>query len=320
MTKYRLLWNWNSRDIYELNYSEIRWYSYYRGQAGRMEIDCLWGDTFSNHPAFEPGQLVTLWQDDKAVFRGYIFTVEFKYGRYKLVCYDRTRYLLNKDSKIFYNQKASDIVKNILNCCGQPMGTMADIPYIVPLLSFNGERYLDMIGTVLHLAEQHLSKRYVLYDKTGNLTLIALQNTALDVKLTGGNAVFDAGRTVSVDSDVFSEVKLTKYSVDNPRFQSYTAKNAALEAKYGKLRYYEQVEIDYGYSQMQRLANSILSFHATPKKTINLTALGDIRCIAGFRPYIYLPQIGVDGVYLIRRAVHTISGEAGHIMQLECVN
>lgn len=320
MTKYRLLWSWNVNDIYDLNFVELRWYTYYRGQAGRLEFSCLWGDVFSGRPQFEPGQLVTLWQDAKPVFRGYIFSVEFKYGRYNVVCYDRTRYLLNKDCKVFYNQKASDVVKNIINCCGQPMGAVAEVPYVVPLLVFDGARYIDMIGRVLQAAEQQLQKRYVLYDKAGVLTLTALQNTTLEVKLTGDNAVADAGRIVSVDEEVYTEVKLAQRAVDKPGHRSYTAKNAKLAAKYGKLRYYEKVGIDQTAAQMQQLAQSVLTWHATPKQTVNLTALGDIRCRAGFRPYVYLPALGVDGYYLIRSAVHVISGEAGHIMKLECVN
>ena len=319
MSKFRVLWSWYANTIYELNCTEIRWYTYYRGQAGRLEIECLWGDTFSARPQFEPGQMVTLWEDEKAIFRGYIFTVEFKYGKYKLVCYDRTRYLLNKDSKIYYNQRVSDIVKNILASCNQPMGTIADVPYLVNMASFNGTRYLDMIGSVLKRAEQNLCRRYVLYDDAGKLTLKALQDTALDLKLTGNNAIFDSERKVSIDEEVYTEVKLTQYSVENARHRSYTQKNATKEAKYGKLRYYEQVEIGCTTSQMQSLASTILAFNGSPVETINLSALGDTLCRAGFMPYISLPQISVDGRFLIKSAVHTISGDGGHTMQLECV-
>lgn len=319
MSKFRILWSWYADTIYELNCTEIRWYSYYRGQAGRLEVDCLWGDTFSARPAFEPGQMVTLWEDDKPIFRGYIFTVDFKYGRYRLVCYDRTRYLLNKDSKIYYNQRVSDIIKNILACCNQPAGVIADVPYTVNMISFNGASYLDMIGTVLLKAEQALCRRYVLYDSTGRLTLKALQDTALSIKLTGDNAVFDSERKVSIDDEVYTEVKLTKYSVENVRHKSYTKKNAVAENKYGKLRYYRQVEIDCDTAQMQSLANTVLAFNGSPVETVNLTALGNTQCRAGFMPYVSIPQISVDGWYLIKSAVHTISGEGGYTMQLECV-
>ncbi|MGI5824460.1 MAG: XkdQ/YqbQ family protein [Bacillota bacterium] len=319
MNEYRLLWNWYKNDIYSLNYTELRWYSYYRGQAGRLEFSCLWGDTFSNRPDLQPGQMVTLWCGSTPVFRGYIFEVDYENGRYKVVCYDQTRYLLNKDSRIFYKQKASDIVKSILNCCGLPMGSMAEVAYTIPLLSFEGTAYLDMIGTALHEAEKRLNKRYVLYDKHGLLTLTALQNTALNIKLTGENAVFAADCKVSIDEEVYTEAKLTQYAVDNPGHRSYTAVSYSNAAKYGRLRYYQQVDKDYNSAQVQSLAKSILAYHSSPKQAIYLSALGDINCRAGFRPYIYLPQIGIDGSYLIRSAEHIISGDTGHIMNLECV-
>jgi hypothetical protein len=319
MSLYRLLWSRNKNDIYNLNYTEMRWYSYYRGQAGRLEFSCLWGDTFSNRPDFQPGQMVTLWQDASPVFRGYIFETSFQNGSYKVLCYDQTRYLLNKDSRIFYNQRASDIVKNILNCCGLPMGTMAEVLYNVPLMSFEATTYLDMIGSVLNEAEKRLNKRYVLYDKHGLLTLIALQNTALNVKLTGDNAVIDAKRTVSIDEEVYNEVKLTQYAVDNPNHKSYTVNDKSSMSKYGRLRYYKQVNKDYNSAQVNLLAQSVLAANKSPKEIINVKALGDIKCRAGFRPYIYIPQVGVDGYYLIRSAEHIISGDVGHIMNLECV-
>ena len=284
-----------------------------------MEFTCLWGDCYSNHPDLQPGQVVTLWEDANQIFRGYIFDVNYYNGSYKVVCYDQTRYLLNKDSRIFYNQRASDIAKNIIGCCGLDMGSIADVPYTIPLLTFEAATYLDMIGTALHEAEKRLNRRYVLYDRHGTLVLTPLQETALDVKLTGANAVIKGSREITVDSEVYTEVKLTQYSVDNPSHRSYTTADREKLLKYGRLRCFQQVDKDYTPTQVQDLAQSILRYHGTPKQTVRLQALGDIRCRAGFRPYLKLSEIGVDGFYLIRSAEHIISGNSGHIMNLECV-
>lgn len=319
MSRYRLLWTWYPNDVYELNYTELRWFTYYRGQAGRLEFTCLWGDTFSIRPDFQPGQKVVFYCDGSPVFRGYIFDVRFYQGKYQVVCYDRTRYLLNRDSRIFYHQRASDIVKNILSCCGLPKGDITEIPYTVPLLTFRGETYLDMIGTVLNEAEKQLNLRYVLYDQSGFLYLTPLQQTGLNLKFTGENAIVEGERRVTIDEEFYTEVKLTQYSVDNPNYKSYTTQNSQNKKQYGCLRYYQQVDKDYNRVQVQNFAKSILKQNSTPKETIWVKALGDTRCRAGFRPYFSLPQLDIEGSYLIRSAEHIISGTAGYVMKLECV-
>ena len=192
------------------------------------------------------------------------------------------------------------------------------MPYTVPALICQGQTYLDCIEKVLEEAEQALSRRYLFFDKVGSLTLVPVQQTALDVLLQSGENIFSYQFGTSVDKDVFTEVKLTQYPATSAKYRSKTVQNRARMAEWGRLRYFAKVDRELNQAQVQSRAEAILSDHAAALETLVVTAPGEIACVAGFRPRLIIEELGVDGYCLIESAEHIVY--AGDINALKTEN
>jgi hypothetical protein len=318
--EFRLLWSRTANDILEIRCFELRFYTYFRGQAGRLVFRCLPGDVYTIHPEFSSGQLVTLWQGDKAIWRGRIFSAEFDGWCWEVLCYDQLRYLLNKDSRVFYHKRPDQIISSFVAALGLTAGDICQVPYTLPLLVCQGQSCLDTIDKALSTAEQALSRRYLFYDRAGSLRLVALQDTGLDIILSSKHNLlsFQAGR--SIEKEVYNEVKLTQYPADSPKYRSYTVQDREKLQSWGRLRYFAKVDRELNTGQVQSEAKAILASGSKELETLRLISPGDISCLAGFRPFVYIPELDINAQYLIEAAEHIISGDQGYIMRLDCVS
>jgi len=315
---FRLLWSREDDDILEICYSEIRFYSYFRGAAGRLVFKCLPGDVYTIHPQFKPGQLIGLWLGGEVVWRGRIFSLDFDGETWEVTCFDQLRYLLNKDSKVFSWQRPDQIISSVIGSLGLTRGSICNVPYTVPTLVCQGQMYLDCIEKSLEQAEQALSRRYLFYDKAGSLCLKPLQETVLDVVLQSGKNILGYKVGTSIDKDVYTEVKLTQYPATSAKFRSRTVQNRAKMSEWGRLRYFAKVDRELNQAQVQSRAEAILADNAAALQTLEVTAPGEISCFAGFRPWLIIDELGVNGRCLIESAEHIISGDDGYIMRLKC--
>lgn len=290
------------------------------------------GITWSTERKNAPGQLVfTVFKDDalniaegdavrmkkdgKEVFYGFIFKKTCsKDPEIKITAYDQLRYLKNKDTYVYTNKTASEVVKMIADDFKMNVGTIEDTRFKIASRVESNVSLFDIIQNALDITLQNQSTMYVLYDDFGRLTLKSLGSMRLNLLIdeeTGEN--FDY--TSSIDSDTYNKIKLTYDNEDTGKRDVYIAQSGANINQWGVLQYYDTLkEGENG----QAKADALLNLYNA--KTRNLTiknALGDVRIRAGSMVIVMLDlgDVKLKNYMLVEKAKHEFK-ESLHLMTL----
>jgi len=121
----------NGKSVFEpVTVGEAVCESFRRGRAGRVTFCVL--DTGKGYPISE-GSSVSLKSGGKNVFFGIVFSI--KKSRDNIIsvtAYDQLRYLKNKDVYVYYEKRASDVVKMIARDYRLKTGTVSQTTYVIP--------------------------------------------------------------------------------------------------------------------------------------------------------------------------------------------
>ena len=142
------------------------------------------------------------------MFYGFVFSKQRdKTNNIKVVAYDQMRYLKNKDTYVYTNKKASDLVKMISEDFKLKVGVVEDTGYTIPKKVEDNQTLLDMIQNALDDTLVQTKKLFVLYDDFGKLTLKNVETLKLGLVIdeeTGENYDY----TSSIDNETYNKIKL----------------------------------------------------------------------------------------------------------------
>lgn len=295
----------------------IEWSTERWGVPGRLTFKVLADDILN----FSEGSAVQLRVDGAKVFFGFVFTQKRdKENRISVTAYDQLRYLKNKDTYVYENQTASELIKMIAADFALNAGEIADTGYVIADRSEMDTSLFDIIQNALDITLVNTRQMYVLYDDFGSLTV---KNIA-DMYVKNENGTYlmiDEGTgenfeyTSSIDNSTYNKIKLYKEDAESGKRQIYgIIQDSANINKWGVLQYCDTVsEGENGEAK----AEALLSFD---KKTRNLritNAFGDVRVRAGSMLVVNL-DLGdkkVENFMLVEKVKHTFkNGE--HFMDL----
>ena len=258
----------------------IEWTAGRRSTPGKLTFSVL----NDNRINLSEGSAVRLRVDGKNVFFGFVFTQ--KRGKNQLIevtAYDQLRYLQNKDTYVYENKTASQLVQMIASDFSLKTGTIEDTGFVIASRVEDNTSLFDMIENALDLTLQNSKQMFVLYDDFGKLTLKNISNMyvggsgnylMIDEK-TGEN--FDY--TSSIDNDTYNKIKLTYDNEDTGKREVYIAQDGGNIGRWGVLQYYDTLsEGENG----QAKAAALLELYNAKTRSLKITgAFGDTRVRAG---------------------------------------
>lgn len=296
----------------------IEWSTERWGVPGKLTFRVL-ADHFLD---FSEGSAVQLRVNGVKVFFGFVFTQKRdKENWISVTAYDQLRYLKNKDTYLYENRKASEVVKMIAADFALNVGEIEDTGYVIAERSEMDTSLFDIIQNALDITLVNTRQMFVLYDDFGSLTVkniagMYVQNdngTYLMIdETTGENFEY----TSSIDSNTYNKIKLYRDDAKEGKRQVYgIMQDSANINKWGVLQYCDTVsEGENGEAKVEAL----LSLYN--KKTRNLriaNAFGDVRVRAGSLLVVKL-DLGdqkVENFMLVEKVKHTFrNGE--HFMDL----
>jgi hypothetical protein len=264
---------------------------------------------------FEEGDAVRLSVDGRGVFFGFVFTKKRnKDHLIEVTAYDQMRYLKNKDTYVYENKTASQVIAMIANDFNLNLGTLEETKYVIPSRVEDNQSLMDIIQTALDLELQHNKELYCLYDDCGKLTLKNIGSMKLNLLIDSETAE-DFDYTSTIDQQTYDQIKLIYDNNETGEREVYIAKDSSHINQWGILQYYEKLqEGENGVAK----ANALLELYN--KKTRNLkinNAFGDVRCRAGTMVVVqlYLGDISISNYLLVEKATHTFDNNH-HYMSL----
>lgn len=289
----------------------IQWKTERQGVPGELTFTVL-KDSKLN---FEEGNAVRLQVGNKGVFFGFVFKKKpMKDGLIQVTAYDQLRYLKNKDTYIYTNKRADEVVRMIGKDFGMNIGTLENTGYKIPSRIEDNVALFDIILTALDLTLQNNGRQYLLYDDFGKLTIKHIQSLALDY-LVDVSTAEDYSYESSIDSDTHNRVKLIRENEEKGTREVFISQDSKNINAWGVLQHFDKLEEN---ENGKAKADALLKLYNTKTRKLSIkNALGDLRVRAGSMIVVKLDlgDVKLSNMMLVEKCTHTFSNDE-HLMEL----
>lgn len=315
-----IIQNSDTGDIFDVStmVSSIEHYTSILGQPGRLSF-ILEKDP-NNILELSPGSTVMFKTEEGGVFFGYIFTLGTDATEaYKVVAYDQTRYLKNKDTMFVENQTASQLFQTICTRTNiKRSKIVTPSSYVLNSQLFNNKTYFEILDIACKetLQQDPSSPYYFVRDNFGTLEFNELMATKTINIIGDGSLLTDYQYEVDIDKDTFTRVKVMKGSQEKGFTIAHIEQDIPNIAKWGMLQELVTVTDETSDAQLQSYAKLFLQLKNRARKTIKINALGCYGLNAGDGFLFQLSKLGINEFMFIISATHNYDADL-HTMTLE---
>ena len=253
------------------------------------------------------------------VFYGFVFTLlRGSDGVISVTAYDQLRYLKNKDTYVYENKTASDVVKMIAADFEMKTGIIDDTKYRIPSRVESNSSLFDIIGNALDLTLVNRKEMFVLYDDFGRLSLRNLNNMRVDIIVdseTGESFELKS----SIDSDTYNKIKLTYDNDKTGKREVYIAQDSSNINKWGVLQYYGTLKKDENGSVK---AQTLLELYNERSRSLDVKGvLGDCRVRGGSMVAVMLTlgEEKISNFMLVEKCRHEFK-DGIHLMDITLIS
>jgi len=290
---------------------DVSWETERKGAPGRLTFKLVKDDVLK----FDKGNPVRFKKDENNVFYGFIFeTKRDKRETISVTAYDQLRYLKNKDTYVYTNKRADEVIQMLANDFLLNVGILENTVYKIPKKVEDNKTLFDITQNALDDTLSNTGEMYVLYDDFGKLSLKNTERMKLGLVIdeeTGENYDY----TDSIDSDTYNQIKLAYDNEDTGKREIFIAKDSNHINEWGLLQFFEKIDRKEG---AQEKANKLLQLYNEKKKGLTIkNAIGDVRVRGG--SYIIvnmnLGDMKLQNFMLVEKVKHAFkNGE--HFMDL----
>ena len=289
----------------------IKWTTSREGTPGSLEFTVV-KDNIIN---FQEGNRVELIVDNTPVFSGFVFKKSrTKESTISVKAYDQLRYFKNKDTYIYENKTASQVLEMIAKDYGLFTGDVADTKYSMSAVEDNSTLF-DIMKNALDATLINTKEMYVLYDDFGQLTIKNIGDMKVPVKIDD-KAAENFDYETSIDGETYNKIKLLYEDSDSGKMEVFTAQSNYTIKKWGVLQYFDKID---NTENAAMTAQALLSIYNNKSRSLSINGIfGDLRVRAGSQVPVFL-NLGdiVANTYLIvEKCTHTFKQDQ-HTMDIE---
>ena len=282
-----------------------------KGNPSKLEFTVLHDDKLK----ITEGNAVMMSVDGEKAFFGFIFTKkENADGKLKITAYDQLRYFKNKETYVYENKTASDVIRMVANDFNLRVGSLANTGYVIPQRAEDNQTLFDVVGNALDLTMMMTKESYVLYDDYGALTLRNLSDMRTNLLISQDTAE-DFDYESSIDKETYNVVKLYYEDSETKARSVFQAQDSSHIDEWGKLQYSESLEDPTtGPSK----ANSLLSLYNRKTRSVTVKgAFGRIDIRGGSMVVVKLDfnDKSVSNYMIVDKVTHTFK-DGDHRMDL----
>lgn len=282
-----------------------------RGSPGQLKFKIVKDEVLN----IQHGDPVRLNVNGKNLFFGIIFTIKRDKNQIlEITAYDQLRYLKNKDTIVYENKTASELLKMIASDFRLNTGSVEDTGFKIKSRVEDNKSLFDMIQYALDATLQSNGKVYVLYDDFGKMTLKSLKSMRTGVVIdeeTGENFSY----TTSIDKQTFNKIKLVQENKDTGKRDVYIAQHGENMNQWGVLQMFDTIKD--GENGKQK-ADALLKLHNNKTRELSIhNAIGNLKVRAGSLVIVILNlgDMKVGNMMLVEKCRHDFKGNE-HFMSL----
>lgn len=294
----------------------VQWNTERRGVPGKLTFSALADEKLT----LEEGAAVRFTKDGKPVFFGFVFSKKVdKNGIISVTAYDQLRYLNNKDTYVYENKTAAQLINMLAADFSLNTGVVENTKFVIASRVEDNSSLFDMINNALDITLRNTGELFVLFDDLGRLTLKNI--SSMYVKDENGYLLIDESGgenfeyTSDIDSETYNKIKLIYDNEDSGKRDVYISKDSSNINRWGVLQYFDTLsEGENGRAK----ADALLKLYNAKTRSLKITkAFGDVRVRAGsmIAVKLNLGELKINNFMLVEKAKHTFkNGE--HFMDL----
>lgn len=294
----------------------IEWVTERKGSPGKLTFKVLKDEVLD----FSEGSSVSMRENGYEIFSGFVFRQQRSKERLiSVTAYDQLRYLKNKDTIVYENKTADQLLQMIAADYNLTVGTLESTDYVIASRVEENTSLLEMIENALDMTLTNTGEMFVLYDDYGRINLKNLASMAVGTpeayfmvdEETGEN--FEC--TSSIDENTYNRIKLTYDNESTGTREVYIAQDSGSINKWGILQHFDTLKKG---ENGQAKADALLKLYNKKTRSLKLTnALGDNRVRAGSMIVVNLDlgDLKLRNFMLVESCKHTYE-ENGHWMDM----
>lgn len=285
-----------------------------QGQPGKLTFEVVKTGGLS----FQEGDPCRFSVDGTPMFYGFVFEKSRKGSNpnvIKCTVYDQLYYLKNKDTYVYSNKTAAEVIRMIAEDFQLNVGGLEDTGYKIASRVEDNQTLFDIIQNALDETLKATKQMYVLYDAVGKLTLKNIGSMKLGL-LIDEDTAGDYDYKSSIASQTYDKIKLAYENKDTGVREIYIAQDGSSINQWGVLQYYEKLD---NATNAKAMADALLSLYNTKTRTLKLQdVLGDVRVRAGTLLVVMLGlgDINVSNFLMVEQVKHSFK-DGQHLMELK---
>lgn len=261
------------------------------------------------------GDAVRLTVDGTGIFFGFVFQMAPKKGgTMEIKAYDQLRYFKNKDTYVYENKTAGELLQMLCADFNLNAGQIEDTGYKIESRVEDGQTLFDIMQNALDLTLLNTGQMYVMFDDFGALALRNISGMAYNL-LISENTAEDYKYTVSIDGETYNQIKLVFDNEETGKRDVYMTKHTGNINKWGILQYYDTLQ--KGENGAAK-AEALLSLYNKETRNLSISnAFGDVNIRAGCMIVVMLDlgDMQLSNLMLVEKCKHTFQ-ENVHFMDL----
>ena len=283
-----------------------------KGKPGKLEFSVMKDDILN----FEEGNSVRLKVNGTGVFYGFVFAKKRSNDEtIHVTAYDQLRYLKNKDTYVYENKTANELVEMIAKDFNLNVGQLDNTGFKIASKIEDNQTLFDIILNALDDTLMNRNKLYVLYDNFGALELKDIENMKLDILIdeeTGESFDYSS----SIDGETYNKIKLVRDNEETGKREVYVVQHGENINRWGILQYFESIDENVN---AQAKADALLSLYNKKKRSLKIkNAFGDPRVRGGSSVIVKmdLGDVKLQNYMVVEKVTHTFYKD-DHVMNLE---
>lgn len=262
------------------------------------------------------GNAVSVRWNGQNVFYGYIFSIkESNDNILNITAYDQTRYLKNKETKVYENKTATKVISEVLSDYATfTVGKLEDTGFPIKSRVEDNQTLFDIIQNALDETLMNTKKMFVLYDDYGKIMLKSLDSMMVGIVVDADTSE-SYDYTTSIDENTYNRIKLYFDNEATGQRDVYIAQDSAKMAEWGYLQFTEALkEGEDGKTK----ADALLELYNKKTRKLSIkNVFGDVRVRAGSMVFVSLQlwDMKVETMMLVETCKHSFKDDE-HFMDI----
>lgn len=284
-----------------------------QGQPGKVVLNCI----AARNTSFSMGSLLYLTVDDVKWFFGILFNEKESQANntIELVFYDQLRYLSNVETYDIKDLTTSQVFSKV--CSDFSLKHEVITPSNYTVLPYIKE-HKSLYDTIQHAIDEELRVRgnkHLIRDNFGVLEFVNILSLRTPYVLGEDTILTDFELTKSIENS-YNEVKLVHEDKQTKKRTAWVDFNAENIAKWGRLRFFENIKADVNEGQLADKAKNLLKYHNRVFNTFTLKGIDthqtqNMKAGDGF---LFIGKLNsqreINSFVYIKTCTHTITGNS----------